>query len=256
MVTPGAQTLEGFGCKLSPFGTYETQETCSQDTNCSARYRCAKDVIEVDGVRGENDVFGTFHPLGTPLIASDGLYNTPEECQCYTCDPGGAGCVPTTDGSNGTHAESTCGNACVYGYAANSTTGICELSLDAVGVSEEQCQIQEFQKNPAGGLTEGSMVVFPISHAGTEHVWVFPMMGWTDLGMEKLCTIQWRPVKTRGHAPPPVPQFSGHQCVWEMVWGMKTASIPTPLTVTLSRVHGNTGGLWTRGKPARPGPPQ
>jgi len=160
MVTPGAPTLEGYGCELSPFGTYDTQESCSQETNCSARYRCAKDVIGVDGVRGENDIFGTFHPLGEPLIASDGLFATPEECQCYTCDPSGGGCVPTTDGSNGSHSESTCGNACVYGYAANPTTGICELSLDAVGISEEQCQIQEFQKNPAGGPYGGQYGCF------------------------------------------------------------------------------------------------
>jgi hypothetical protein len=160
MVSPGAPTLEGFGCKLSPFGTYDTQENCSQDTNCSARYRCAKDVILVDGVRGENDVFGTFHPLGQPLIASDGVFSTPEECQCYTCDPAGGGCGPTTDGSNGTHSESTCGNACVYGYAANPATGICELSLDAVGISEEQCRVQEFQKNPAGGPYGGQYGCF------------------------------------------------------------------------------------------------
>jgi len=160
MVTPGAATLEGYGCELSPFGTYDTQGTCSQETNCSARYRCAKDVIVVNGVSGENDVFGTFHPLGEPLIASDGLFDTPEECQCYTCDPNGGGCVPTTDGTNGEHSESTCGDACVYGYAANPATGICELSSSAVGISEEQCQIQEFQKNPGQGPHGGEYGCF------------------------------------------------------------------------------------------------
>ena len=102
---------QGYGCSLSPFGTYDSPEICSEETNCSARYRCAKGLVEVDGVWGENDVFGIFFPVGQPLIASDGIFDTPEECQCYKCDATGGGCVATTDGTNGTHSESTCGNA-------------------------------------------------------------------------------------------------------------------------------------------------
>lgn len=135
------ESLEGFGCKLSPFGTYNTRELCATSSNCGARWRCARS-------GGENDVAGTYHEAGTPLIVADGTFNTAEECICYTCDTTGGGCV-ATDGVNGTHNESTCGNACEYGYKVNAS-GECTKSLDAVGVSLEQCEIQDTNKTTWG----------------------------------------------------------------------------------------------------------
>lgn len=88
----------------------------------------------------ETDVFGVEHLAGTPLLASDGTFDTAEECMCYTCDPSGGGCVPT-DGVNGLHTEPTCNEACVYGYAVNAQ-GECSLSLDAPDVSLDQCKVE------------------------------------------------------------------------------------------------------------------
>ena len=142
-----AQTFRnGMGCQLSPFGTHNTAELCGSSTNCSASWRCARDVAG----GGEEDVYGVFHPIGSPIIAADGLYGTESECKCYTCDPDGGGCVATTDGSNGAHAEETCSSACYYEYVANAD-GLCvQVSSSGNGVSEEACQFEQFAKNSGG----------------------------------------------------------------------------------------------------------
>jgi hypothetical protein len=131
------------------------------NSNCASRWRCAKNVTTVDGVKGEYDIFGEFSPVGSALIATDGLYATAEECLCYRCDPSGdaAGCIATEDGVNGPHADGTCGNSCVYGFAADVQTGLCGLTLDS-GASEEECQIMEFKKNPATGPHAGKYGCF------------------------------------------------------------------------------------------------
>ena len=157
VTTPLTQT----GCKLSPFGSYTDRDVCLQETSCAARWRCAKSVATVDGTTGEYDVFGVFFPLGSPIIADDGFYATADECMCYTCDVSSdaLGCIATTDGANGTHADSSCDNACVYGYAADVQTGVCGLSLNALA-SREQCEIEEFAKNPGTGPHGGSYGCF------------------------------------------------------------------------------------------------
>ena len=131
------ESLEGAGCKLSPFGEHDTVDECREQTNCSARWRCAKQ-------EGEVDIFGNQVPGGSPLIATDGTFNTSAECLCYMCDPDGAGCV-VTDGVNGTHSESTCGGTCEYGYSLNAQ-GECSLTLTAPGehaMSLEECQVTD-----------------------------------------------------------------------------------------------------------------
>lgn len=145
------QPLNGAGCKLSPFGIYDTVEDCLEESHCDARWRCA-------ARGGETDVFGTHVDGGNPLLAADGVYNTSDECMCYECDPSGDGCVPS-DGTNGSHQDPLCGDTCVYGYKVNpANDNTCELSLDAdaVGVSEEECQIVQFGLTPGehahGGL--------------------------------------------------------------------------------------------------------
>jgi hypothetical protein len=149
------QPLNGVGCKLSPFGVYDTVEGCRDESHCNARWRCA-------ARDGETDVFGVEVAGGNPLLATDGVYNTREECMCYECDPSGGGCVPT-DKRNGTHQEASCGDACVYGYKANpANNNTCELSLDedAVGVSEEECQIVQFGLHPGENAHGGGYGCF------------------------------------------------------------------------------------------------
>ena len=149
------QPLNGVGCKLSPFGLYDTVEGCRDESHCNARWRCA-------ARGGENDVFGARVDEGNPLLAADGVYNTREECKCYECDPSGGGCVPT-DKTNGTHQEASCGDSCVYGYKANpANNNTCELSLDedAVGVSEEECQIVQFGLHPGENAHGGGYGCF------------------------------------------------------------------------------------------------
>ena len=155
------QPLTQTGCKLSPFGTHQDRSECLVNSNCASRWRCAKNVTTVDGLGGEHDIFGVFFPVGTAIIATDGLYATAEECLCYRCDSSGSalGCVATDDGGNGTHADATCGNTCVYGFAANVETGVCGLSLDS-SATEEECQIMEFNKNPTSGPHAGKYGCF------------------------------------------------------------------------------------------------
>ena len=132
-----SRSLAGAVCKLSPFGSHDTPEQCESTTNCSARWRCAR-------AEGENDIFGVFHEGGSALIALDGTFDTEEECVCYMCDPGGAGCVPT-DGVNGDHTDPSCSNSCVYGYVLDET-GECVLTLGGSDTLEA-CQIQDDNQN-------------------------------------------------------------------------------------------------------------
>jgi hypothetical protein len=104
-------------CILSPYGTYDTVESCNSSEICGMRWRCAR--YPVDGVYEKDPVTGQDVLPGNPILAHDGTFDTAEEVKCYECvvDMGNetAECK-ATDGVQGTSPDDTCGGTCNYGY--------------------------------------------------------------------------------------------------------------------------------------------
>ncbi len=85
--------LTGAGCTLSPFGTHTTPGACNTTTGCTAKWRCATNVLpHTDGggyfSRGERDVFGEYVQWGSPIMAADGTHASSDDFDCYGCNEG------------------------------------------------------------------------------------------------------------------------------------------------------------------------
>ena len=106
-------------CQLTPYGTYDTNESCTTANQCGFKWRCAR--------TGDKDDNGDPVPLGTPVFVIDGTFNSEEECLCYTCDVDAdaetAACTPT-DGEQGDHATASCDDTCNYGYECEEDTRV------------------------------------------------------------------------------------------------------------------------------------
>jgi len=126
-------------CALSPYGTYQDVASCQANEVCGNKWRCARKLpegLEIDPISGQG-----VQP-GNPISAPDGVFNTPEECKCWTCNVDHinevALCEPT-DGIQGPHTDdSTCNQACDFGYSCNEGTRVWEQGGELT--SEHECK--------------------------------------------------------------------------------------------------------------------
>lgn len=104
------------GCILSPYGSYESQEVCTTTNKCGYKYGCSAD--------------------GVPELRADGVYDTPEECMCWTCTV--AGCEITADGTGGYGSQTDCNASCVSGYTCTASGPV--LEVNGTHASPDDCK--------------------------------------------------------------------------------------------------------------------
>ena len=94
------------GCILSPYGTHDSQEQCTVDNQCGYKYGCSAS--------------------GVPEKRADGVYDTPEECKCWSCTV--AGCEVTADGTGGYGSQTDCTASCRSGYTCTASGPVLEVN--------------------------------------------------------------------------------------------------------------------------------
>lgn len=108
-------------CVLSPYGSYLSQGNCEDATTCANTWRCARHLDENGNPEVDPETGVPVLP-GSPIFVSDGQFASADQCMCYVCNvdeaTNTATCSPT-DGVQGEHADSACGDTCNYGWACD-----------------------------------------------------------------------------------------------------------------------------------------
>ena len=102
-------------CVLSPYGIYDSVESCNTEQQCNWKWKC------VDGV---------------PELAPDGTHDTEADCKCWDCTVDG--CVANTTGDGDFFSQNQCDSECVAGYTCTADGPV--LEVGGVHSDPDECK--------------------------------------------------------------------------------------------------------------------